>query len=51
MRLCPIWPGTAWLLHPLINRELSHSEEDPVIAFVFRNQHGGPLTRYGVRTD
>jgi site-specific recombinase XerD len=49
VRLCPIWPGTARLLRTLINRELSHSEEDPAIAFVFRNQRGGPLTRYGVR--
>jgi site-specific recombinase XerD len=49
VRLCPIWPSTARLLRPLINRELLHSEEDPAIAFVFRNQRGGPLTRYGVR--
>lgn len=49
VRLCPIWPGTARLLRPLINRELSHSEENPAIAFVFRNQRGGRLTRYGVR--
>ena len=49
VRLCPIWPGTARLLRPLINRALSHSKEDPAIAFVFRNQRGRPLTRYGVR--
>ena len=47
VRLCPIWPGTVRLLRPLIERELAHSEEQP--AFLFRNQRGGQLTRYGVR--
>lgn len=49
VRLCPIWPGTARLLRSLITRELSKSEQDPAAAIVFRNQRGGPLTRFGVR--
>lgn len=49
IRLCPVWPGTARLLRSLISSELPNSAEDPTSAFVFRNQRGGPLTRYGVR--
>lgn len=48
VRLCPIWPGTAQLLRSLVSRESSNAE-DPILAFVFRNQRGGPLTRFGVR--
>jgi site-specific recombinase XerD len=36
------------LLRLLINGDLS-KEEDPAMAFVFHNQRGGPLTRFGVR--
>jgi len=49
VRLCPIWPGTARLLRSLISSELPYNKEDPANAFLFRNQRGAPLTRYGVR--
>jgi site-specific recombinase XerD len=53
VRLCPIWPGTARLLRALISHELAKRDEqtdgDPAAALVFRNQRGGPLTRFGVR--
>ena len=49
VRLCPIWPSTAHLLRALIDSELSNGEEDPATRIVFRNQRGGPLTRFGVR--
>ena len=49
VRLCPIWPSTANLLRTLIDIELSNGEEDPAMTIVFRNQRGGPLTRFGVR--
>jgi len=44
-RLCPLWPVTAGLL-----RELLHEQPaSDVSAPLFRNTHGCPLTRYGVR--
>ena len=49
VRLSPIWPNTARLLRALIDTELSKGVEDPAAMIVFRNQRGGPLTRFGVR--
>ena len=49
LRMCPIWPSTAQQLRALIDSEISKGEEDPATAIVFRNQRGGPLTRFGVR--
>ena len=49
LRLCPIWPNTARLLRQLIDSQLPDTDEDPAAATLFRNQRGGPLTRFGVR--
>ena len=49
IRLCPIWPSTARLLRQLIDSGLANGEEDPTASLLFRNQRGGPLTRFGVR--
>ncbi len=49
VRLCPIWPATAQLLRTLIDNERSENDDHPSTAIVFRNQRGGPLTRFGVR--
>ena len=49
LRLCPIWPNTARLLRKLIDSQLPDTDEDPAAAILFRNQRGGPLTRFGVR--
>ena len=48
-RLCPIWPNTARLIRELIDKGLVNGEEDPTASRLFRNQRGGPLTRFGVR--
>ncbi|MEA3212300.1 MAG: hypothetical protein QOE70_5357 [Chthoniobacter sp.] len=45
-RICPLWTETARLLKGYFQeRELKADEPQPV----FRNQHGGPLTRFGAR--
>jgi site-specific recombinase XerD len=45
-RICPLWPETARLIKQYFNeRGLQTPEPQPV----FRNQHGGPLTRFGAR--
>ena len=49
IRLCPIWPSTARLLRELIDSGLTNGEQDPTASLLFRNQRGGPLTRFGVR--
>ena len=49
VRLCPIWPSTAQLLRKLIDGALPNGDEDPTTSLLFRNQRGGPLTRFGVR--
>ena len=49
VRLCPIWPSIARLLRSLIDSELPGGEKDPTTAIIFRNQRGGPMTRFGVR--
>ena len=49
IRLCPIWPSTARLLRKLIDSGLPNGEQDPTASLLFRNQRGGPLTRFGVR--
>lgn len=49
LRLCPIWPSTARLLRKLVDGGLANSEEEPTTSLLFRNQRGGPLTRFGVR--
>ena len=48
LRLCPIWPRTAQLLHELVPSTRS-SGEDPADTYLFRNRRGEPLTRFGVR--
>ena len=48
VRVCPIWPRTAQLLHELVQRRSSqHSDAGKLPLFV--NQRGEPLTRFGVR--
>jgi integrase/recombinase XerD len=46
IRLCPIWAKTAKLL-----RDLANTTSDPDVndLTLFRNSHGGKLTRFGVR--
>ena len=45
-RICPLWPQTAQLLKDHFHeRSLSAHDPQPV----FRNQHGGQLTRFGAR--
>jgi integrase/recombinase XerD len=46
IRLCPIWAQTAKLL-----RDLASTTSDPDVNDItlFRNSHGGKLTRFGVR--
>jgi site-specific recombinase XerD len=48
VRLCPIWPRTAKLLHELTARASSASD-DPAEAYLFQNRCGEPMTRFGVR--
>lgn len=45
VRVCPIWATTAQLLRPLC----SPREGEPPGMPLFVNQHGQPLTRFGVR--
>ena len=47
MRVCPIWPRTAQLLHELVNRRFDAQDAADVPIFV--NQRGEPLSRFGVR--
>ena len=47
MRVCPIWPRTAQLLHELVNRRFDARDAADVPIFV--NQRGEPLSRFGVR--
>lgn len=49
VRLCPIWSGTADLMRTHINSILASDTENPAAGFIFRNQRGGQLTRFGVR--
>lgn len=45
-RICPLWPETTRLLKDYFHDcGLQTQEPQPV----FRNQHGGPLTRFGAR--
>ncbi len=46
IRLCPIWPRTAQLLQDLLRRR---SHVDGADDYVFCNDRGAPLTRFGVR--
>ena len=48
VRVCPLWPATARLLHDLIAERVGACEERDS-ALVFTNARGRPLTRYGVR--
>jgi integrase/recombinase XerD len=48
VRLCPLWPRTAKLLRDLLCAQMT-TADDPADAIVFRNRHGGRLTRFGVR--
>ena len=48
LRLCPIWPRTAQLLHELVTSARS-SGEDTADIYLFQNRRGEPLTRFGVR--
>jgi len=45
-RLCPLWPETARLLKQHFH-DCGLEPQEP--QFVFRNQGGGPLTRFGAR--
>ncbi|OED42663.1 integrase [Chromatiales bacterium (ex Bugula neritina AB1)] len=47
VRLCPIWSGTAELMTGHIKKLLTDDEQ--ATAFIFRNQRGDQLTRFGVR--
>ena len=49
VRLCPIWSGTAELLTEHIRTTTAHDKDDVAQSFIFRNQRGGQLTRFGVR--
>lgn len=46
-RICPLWPETATLIRQHFQERglKERGEAEPV----FRNQHGGPLTRFGAR--
>lgn len=48
VRLCPIWPRTAQLLHGLVQRRMNQ-HADAADAPLFVNQRGEPLSRFGVR--
>lgn len=48
VRMCPIWPRTAQLLHELVLRRLG-AQVDASDARLFVNQRGEPLSRFGVR--
>jgi len=48
MRVCPIWPRTAQLLHELVNRRFG-TQADVANVPLFVNQRGAPLSRFGVR--
>ena len=48
VRICPIWPRTARLLHDLISTQHPPSD-NPADQRVFLNARGAPLTRFGVR--
>jgi integrase/recombinase XerD len=45
-RLCPLWPQTAEILRALLSE---HGLAPEVVAPLFRNRRGEPLTRFGVR--
>lgn len=49
VRLCPIWTGTADLLRTHVNRLPVYDSHEQASEFIFRNQRGGQLTRFGVR--
>lgn len=49
VRLCPIWSGTAELMVEHIKKIPDAGREDVTTRFIFRNQRGGQLTRFGVR--
>jgi site-specific recombinase XerD len=49
VRLCPIWKGTADLLRTHVNRLPAYDSREQASEFIFRNQRGGQLTRFGVR--
>jgi len=49
VRMCPIWSGTADLMREHLQRMATSDAGDLTEAFVFRNQRGGQLTRFGVR--
>lgn len=48
VRVCPIWPRTAQLLHGLVQRRVNQ-HADVADAPLFVNQRGEPLSRFGVR--
>ncbi len=45
-RVCPLWTETAHLLRQLLEEQSIAPDRAEII---FRNQRGGPLTRFGVR--
>lgn len=48
VRLCPIWSGTAELIRDHIEKLSASDRDELATTFVFRNQRGGQLTRFGV---
>ncbi len=46
VRVCPIWKHTAKLLRDLVQQSSSNEGSDTPL---FKNSHGGKLTRFGVR--
>jgi len=48
VRLCPIWPGTAKLLRAYVESERI-ADGNATATYLFSNQRGEPLTRFGVR--
>lgn len=49
VRLCPIWPRTAKLLQDLVSERAKPSDEDLAERYLFQNNRGEQLTRFGVR--
>jgi site-specific recombinase XerD len=49
IRLCPIWSGTAELMAKHIKKISGGDQEDVATKYIFLNQRGGQLTRFGVR--
>lgn len=49
VRVCPIWPRTAKLLQDLVSEWNKPSDESLADSYLFQNNRGEQLTRFGVR--